>query len=447
MKVLNTLLVLVVLVVAAVVGGVYWLASGPGPLDFAAKGQPAAPAYEGPSPTGVPAELAQADIVTRGQYLARAADCVGCHTAQGGQAWVGARAFKTPFGTIYSTNITPDRETGIGAWSDAEFLRSLKQGVGRRGEHLYPAFPFESYAHMADADGLAIKAYLFTLKPVRMPTPANAMIFPADQRWLMAVWKALFSREQGFQPVAGRSVEWNRGAYLAEALAHCGDCHTQRTLLQSLDNRRKFAGGVASGWNAYNITSDRLTGVGAWSDDDLVSYLSSGHASGHGTATGPMGDAVDLGLRYLTPGDTKALVTYLRSIPAVASHNLSPTLAGPATSSPKPVVPVIGEARGKRIFEGACVSCHGWDGAGSLTTYATLTGSRSVNDPSAVNVAHVVLAGSRRRTAQGEVFMPAFGKAYSDAEIAAVANYVTTRFGAQSSKLTANDVRGLRGQD
>ena len=448
MRILNILLGLVVLVAIVGIGWVAWLATGPGPLAFATAGQPAGAVYSGPSPTGVPDELAQADLITRGEYLTRAADCLGCHTAQdGGTPWAGARAFKTSFGTIYSTNITPDRATGIGAWTDAEFLRSLKQGVGRHGEFLYPAFPYESYAQMADADALAIKAYLFTLKPVRLATPANTLIPPLDHRELMGVWKALFSHEQEFRPLAGRSAEWNRGAYLAEALAHCGDCHTPRTLAQSLDNRRKFAGGSASGWNAYNITADRLTGLGAWSDDEIAQYLSTGHAKGRGTATGPMGDAVDLGLSHLTPGDVHAIVVYLRSIPALASKSVSPSLAGPASSSARQAVPVVGEARGKGIFEGACASCHGWDGSGQLTTYATLTGARAVNDPSAVNVAHVVLAGSRRRTASGEVFMPAFGHAYSDAEIAAVANYVTTRFGAQPSKLTARDVTRMRGQE
>ena len=211
MKLLNLLLVIVVVLALAVAGAVAWLVSGPGPLAFAAAAPGAAP-YAGPSPTGVPAELANASLVARGEYLTRAADCLGCHTAEGGKSWAGARAFKTAFGTIYSTNITPDHETGIGAFTDTEFLRSLKQGVGRHGEHLYPAFPFESYAHMADADGLAIKAYLFTLKPVRLATPANTLIPPFDQRALMGVWKLLFVREQGFQPVAGRSAEWNRGA-------------------------------------------------------------------------------------------------------------------------------------------------------------------------------------------------------------------------------------------
>ena len=186
-------------------------------------------------------------------------------------------------------------------------------------------------------------------------------------------------------------------------------------------------------------------GIGAWSDEALGQYLSEGHAEGRGSASGPMGDAVDLGLRYLTPADTHAVIAYLRTVPAIRSTTATPTLAGPAPASPR--LPAIGEVSGKRIFEGACASCHAWDGSGALTNYATLTGSRAVNDTSAVNVAMAVISGSRRRTPQGEVFMPAFGRAYSDSEIAAVANYVTARFGAQPSKITADQVAGLRSQD
>jgi mono/diheme cytochrome c family protein len=433
-------LLLVALLALAVLGGFAWIVTGPGPLAFAA----ASGTYTGPSPTGAPAELAKADLVTRGRYLAQAADCESCHTAPGGTLFAGGRAFRTGFGTLYSTNLTPDRSTGIGAWSDADFLRALHEGIGRDGRRLYPAFPYDAYAHMADADALAIRAYLATLQPVRQPARANALFFPFDQRWLMQVWARLFVREQGFEPVAGHSAEWNRGAYLAEALAHCGACHTPRNLLQGLDNRRKFSGAVAQGWQAYNITSDRLTGVGAWRDDEIADYLSKGHAEGRGTASGPMGEAVDLSLTHLTRGDLHALVVYLRSVPALRVKALPEKLAGPAPLSPKSLVPVVGGERGKRIFEGACASCHGWDGQGQLTTYATLTGSRAVNDPSAVNIAQIVISGSRRTTPHGEVFMPAFGAAYSDAEIAAVANYVTGRFGSAASHIDADDVANLR---
>ena len=442
MSALRVLLVIVYLALAALIGGVAWLASGPGPLAFAQNG--AGQAYAGPSAAGVPPELAKADIVTRGRYLAEVADCQSCHTAPGGKPFAGGRAIRTAFGTLYSSNITPDASTGIGGWSDRDFLRAVHQGIGKDGRRLYPAFPYDAYAHMADADALAIKAYLFSQPPVRQAPPPNAMAFPFDQRWLMAIWATLFSREQGFRPVAGRSADWNRGAYLAEALAHCGSCHTPRHPLQGLDNRRKFSGGDAEGWRAYNISSDRLTGIGAWSDKDLADYLARGHAEGRGTASGPMGEAVDLGLSHLTPGDLNALIVYLRSIPPQTSKALPAVLAGPAPASPRSPGLDAGAGRGKAIFEGACASCHSWDGRGSLTAYATLTGARAVNDPSAVNVAAVVLSGSRRTTAQGEAFMPAFGAAYSDAEIAAVANCVTARFGSAPSHIGAGDVARLR---
>ena len=437
-------LVLIALVALLALGGMAWIATGPGPLAFAAES--AGGSYAGPSPSGVPAELAKADPVARGRYLTQAADCESCHTASGGAPFAGGRAFRTQFGVLYSTNLTPDRSTGLGAWSDADFLRGLHEGIGRDGQRLYPAFPYDAYAHMSDADALAIRAYLATLQPIRQADRPDAMLIPFDQRWLMAIWAKLFAREQGFEPVAGRSAEWNRGAYLAEALAHCGACHTPRNLLQGLDNRRKFSGAVAQGWQAYNITSDRLTGVGAWRDDELADYLSKGHADGRGTASGPMGEAVDLSLTHLTPSDLHALVVYLRSVPALRARALPAKLAGPAPASPKSLVPVVGGERGKRIFEGACSSCHGWDGRGQLTTYAALTGSRAVNDPSAVNVAQIVLSGSRRTTPHGETFMPAFGAAYSDAEIAAVANYVTGRFGSAASHIDADDVANLRQQ-
>ncbi|MGZ3276375.1 MAG: cytochrome c, partial [Caulobacteraceae bacterium] len=304
-------LVLALLAAAALA----WMASGPGPMAFATPKGAAPAAYAGPDPTGVPAALAKADLATKGEYLTRAADCEGCHTAEGGKPFAGGRPFKTDFGTIYSTNITPDRLTGIGGFTDAEFLRSMKRGVGQHGQALYPAFPYDAYAHMADADALAIKAWLFTLKPIAQVTPKNRLKKPFDQRWLIGVWQALFNREQGFKPVGGRSSEWNRGAYLAEALAHCGACHTPRWPTQNLDNRRKFKGAIASGWKAYNITSDRLTGVGAWSDGELLRYLTVGHSPGRGAASGPMGEAVDLGLSHLAPSDAHAVVVYLRTIP------------------------------------------------------------------------------------------------------------------------------------
>jgi mono/diheme cytochrome c family protein len=262
----------------------------------------------------------------------------------------------------------------------------------------------------------------------------------------MAAWSLLYNPDRRFEPNADRSPEWNRGAYLAEALAHCGECHTPRNLAQALDNRRKFSGALVTGWRAFNISGDRATGVGAWGDEDLEQYLSTGHAQRHGTAAGPMGEAVDASLNHLAKSDIHAIVTYLRSVPAVSTPAFPSPKIEPAPASPKLGIAADVDPRGKRIFEGACVSCHDWTGSGALTPYATLTGAVAVNDPSAANVVQIVLNGAKRTTLGETVFMPAFGQAYSDSEIAAVANYATARFGATPSRVTTQQVADARRQ-
>jgi mono/diheme cytochrome c family protein len=445
---LNVIWRAVIIVVAGVVaaGAVVfgWVVFGPGPVDFAGGNRVALAAYREADPTGVPPELAHASLIERGRYLARAADCAACHTANGGAPFAGGLAFILPFGTIYSANITADKDTGIGSWSDAAFLNALHKGIDDEGKPLYPAMPYASYTGMTDADALAIKAYLFSLAPVHHEVPENRLTFPYDQRWLIGIWAYLFDSDRRFEPNVARSAQWNRGAYLAENLAHCGECHTPRNIAFALDNRNKFAGEVQSGWRAYNITPDGNSGIGAWSAAELAQYLSSGHADGRGTAGGPMGDAVDYSLKYLTKGDIAAIVSYLQTVPALASSDLPATKAARAPASHREGIIAEIDPRGKVIFEGVCASCHGWTGASPLTRYATLTGARAVNDPTATNVAQMVLHGTLRDAPDGKVFMPSFGNAYSDAEVAAVANYVTARFGAQPSSITAKQVRELR---
>jgi mono/diheme cytochrome c family protein len=437
------LLSVVAIVAVALLAGL-WVIRGPGPLAFADGPKVALEDYHGASPTGVPASLAQASLVERGAYLVKAADCEACHTSQSGKEYAGGLAIRLPFGTLYSTNITPDKETGIGNYSDQDFLNAVHRGIRRDGARLYPAMPYTSYTYVSDADALAIKAYLFSLPPVHAPTPANTLAFPFNQRWGMMFWSALFNPDTRFAPDTSKSPEWNRGAYLSEALAHCGECHTPRNLAFAVNNRQKFAGAVTAGWRAFNITSDKTTGVGGWRDDDLTAYLSTGHAPGHGTASGPMGEAVDHGLSQLAGEDIRAIVAYLRSVPPVTSTDLPATPAPPAPPSHKDGG--TADARGKMVFEGACVSCHGWTGESAVSPTATLTGAWAVNDPAATNVAQIVISGTRRSTPDGAISMPAFGNAYSDDEIAAVANYVTARFGAKGSKLTAQDVAELRKQ-
>jgi len=430
------------LVVAA--GGI-WSFRGPGPMAFARGQKVALVEYKDGNPTGAPASLSNASLLERGEYLTRAADCKVCHTVPGGKEFAGGLGINLPFGTLYSTNITADAETGIGKYSDQDFLNALHRGRRRDGARLYPAMPYTSYTYVSDADGLAIKAYLFSLAPVRATVPANTLMFPFNQRWAMIFWSAMFSPNVRFEPNPSQSPEWNRGAYLAEALAHCGECHTPRNVAFAVDNRKKFAGALTAGWHAFNITSDKATGVGAWSDEDLFAYLSIGHAGGHGTASGPMGEVVDQSTSQFAPEDVRAVVAYLRTAPAIATTDLPGTLAPAASPSPK-AGGLIAHARGKTIFEGACVSCHGWTGESQISPFATLTGARAVNDPAATNVAQIVISGTRRHTPADAVSMPAFGDAYSDIEIAEVANYVSSRFGSKASRLTAKDVAELRRQ-
>ena len=401
--------------------------------------------YKSADPTGVPASIARTSMVERGAYLTRAADCVACHTSGGGKEYAGGLAIRLPFGTLYSTNITPDKETGVGNYSDQDFLDAVRRGVRRDGARLYPAMPYASYSYMTDADVLAIKAYLFSLPPVHAQAPENTLTFPYNQRWAMIFWSALFNPDTRFAPDSDRSPEWNRGAYLAEALAHCGECHTPRNLAFALDNRKKFAGALTAGWRAFNISSDKATGIGGWRDEDLVAYLAIGHADGHGTASGPMGEAVDHSFSQLAQEDIRAVVAYLRTVPPIASPDLPATLAPPAPASHRQGGGTA-DARGKMLFEGACVSCHGWTGESPISSFATLTGALAVNDPSGTNVVQVVLSGTKRLTPEHAVSMPAFGSAYSDAEIAALANYVTARFGSKASQVTAQEVAELRKQ-
>jgi mono/diheme cytochrome c family protein len=285
-----------VAVAAVLFAGFYWITFGPGPTDFAGGKRVVLVDFHGANPAGVPPELTGGDEIRRGEYLARAADCEACHTAKGGMPYAGGLALVLPFGTLYSTNITPDKETGIGDYRDADFLNAVHKGIGRGGRRLYPAMPYASYAAVTDADALAIKAYLFSLAPVHAPAPENTLRFPFNQRWLNGAWSLLFNSDKRFEPVLERDAQWNRGAYLVEAMAHCGECHTPRNPFEALDNRKMFTGAVQAGWRAYNITADRDSGVGAWSDDELAHYLATGHADRRGTAAGPMGEAVDKSL-------------------------------------------------------------------------------------------------------------------------------------------------------
>ena len=438
--------ILVFIAILVVAVGVYlFVVAARGPMDFAGGKTVKLAEYKEANPTGVPAELASASLVARGEYLTKAADCAACHTVEGGQAFAGGRAFHLPFGTLYTPNITPDKETGIGDWTDAQFLRAVHEGIAEDGSRLYPVFPYASYTYLADEDVLAIKAYLFSLPPVHAPERESDLKFPYNQRWLMGLWSAVFRDGDRFEPNSGQSAAWNRGAYLVEALGHCGDCHTPRSALQGLNQRKKFAGSVAAGWHAYNITADKDSGIGAWSDEDLEHYLSSGHSHGRGSASGPMDEVVDLSLSNLAASDIAAIVTYVRTIPAQSGEDSPPLRTEPAPASHLAGIQGEADARGKQVYAAACASCHDWTGVSPLAPEATLVGRRTVNDPSGVNVVQVV-ANGEDHGAHHALHMPKFGAGYSDAEIASVANYVVERFGGHAPNLTADQVADLRWQ-
>jgi mono/diheme cytochrome c family protein len=375
-----------------------------------------------------------ADLVARGEYLAKAADCVACHTVpDSGKPFAGGVAFKLPFGTIYSSNITPDPKNGIGAYSDDEFVRAVREGVRKDGQHLYPAFPYTSYTQLSRDDVLAIKAYLMTLPAIAEPNRPNDLSFPFDQRWAMSFWNAAFFKS----------------AYLATALGHCGECHTPRNFGFGLEHGRELAGEELQGWRAYNITSDPKYGIGGWSDPDIVDYLTTGHAPAHASASGPMGEAVAHSLQFLNPQDSAALVAYLRTIPAhEGKHPIAVDSAPPATASSTPMLPgpdeIKAESDGLKLFEGACAGCHQWNGQGRETPYASLSGTRGVNDADAVNVTEVILQGTKYHVGDNEVFMPAFGDAYSDTEVSALANYVVAHFGGKQGTVTPEEVAKRR---
>jgi len=379
----------------------------------------------------VPDVPPSAELVAQGEYLARAADCMACHTQPGAKAFAGGVAFKLPFGTLYSTNITADRETGIGQWSDDDFVRALHRGVAKDGRNLYPAFPYTSYTAMTRQDAVAIKAYLFSLPTVHASDTPNQLPFPFNQRWTLTFWKWMFLDEHRFRPDPTRSELQNRGTYLSTALGHCGECHTPRNILMGMSPRKALAGAEISGWHAYNLTSDRASGLGEWSDAQLQQFLSTGHAEDRGPAAGPMADVVENSTRYLTPEDVQAMVIYLRGLPA-RSRGYKIQSAAPLAST---------DTRGRLLFVQACTGCHLLDGEGRQSAWAALRGAHSARESSGKNVVQVLIQGSKIETSQGAMFMESFIGGYSDDELAAIGNFVIGQFGLRQGTITPEQVR------
>jgi mono/diheme cytochrome c family protein len=373
-------------------------------------------------------------IVERGHYLVTAADCAGCHTANPNQPFAGGVVIATPLGTIVTPNITRDAATGIGAWSDAEFYRALHEGVGRTGENLYPAMPYVSFTRLRRDDVLAIKAYLWSLPPIRRPNLPHHLQIPFQERWLISLWKLLNFREGEFRPDAAQTDSWNRGAYLVEALAACGECHTPRSLTLGSKSNEGLAGGVVEGWQAYNITPDPVGGIGDWSDAEIAAYLASGVAPRKAMAAGPMAGVVERSTSLLPAQDLADMVTYLRTLPALRSRTDAKSRFSWGVRKDEVIdirgVENLDHPTGRTLYFGNCAGCHGADGGGTRDeAYPALVGNTIVGATRADNLILCVLGGVRRTVAGKLVEMPAFASDLNDGEIAALANYVLVKYG------------------
>jgi len=370
------------------------------------------------------------DLVARGAYLATAGDCAACHTEKGGAAFAGGLAMDTPFGPLISPNITPDKATGIGNWTDDEFYRALHEGRARDGSFLYPAMPFPWYTKVTRDDALAIKAYLFSLPAVNKPRAASHLRFPFNVRPALGAWREAFFTPGTFVPDPKASEEINRGSYLVNGLAHCGECHNGQLLAGASKFDQSLRGGMIDHWYAPNITSDMREGIGSWTQQELVQFLKTGSVPGKGVAVGPMAETVH-SLSQLTDADLEAITAYLKSTPPAASPTRGHDLDAASTN------------HGGQVYLSYCASCHGLKGEGLPGAVPALAGNGAVAAKGPQNVIMVVLGGLPAR--QSYAPMLAIGAGMSDADIADVANYVRKSWGNNAPATASPDsVRAVR---
>ncbi|WP_394788926.1 c-type cytochrome [Rhodoferax sp.] len=383
------------------------------------------------------AVAATPELLARGAYLARAGNCAACHTTRGGMPYAGGRGIDTPFGTVYSSNLTPDTKTGIGNWSSAEFWRALHNGRSKDGRLLYPAFPYTSYTAVTRADSDALYAYLHSLPATEQAATPHALRWPFKLQPALAVWRALYFRPGSFQPEATQSAEWNRGAYLVRGLGHCGACHTARNALgasSSLD----LAGGMipVQNWYAPSLTSPHEAGVADWPRDDIVRLLQTGVAP-RGSVLGPMAEVVLQSTQYLSAEDLGAMATYLQALPPSAPEPRRD--AAPATAR------VL--QRGAQLYGQQCAQCHGEQGQGVAGAYPALAGNRAVTMASTANLVQTVLGGGYAPATAGNprpFGMPPYVLVLNDSDIAAVLTHIRSAWGNQAAGVSELDVNRLR---
>jgi mono/diheme cytochrome c family protein len=381
---------------------------------------------------------ASADQVARGAYLAKAGNCMGCHTSRGGTPYAGGAAIATPFGEVYGSNLTPDREHGIGAWTSTEFWRALHHGRSRDGRLLYPAFPYNSFTQVTREDADALFAYLHSLPAAPQPNRAHTLRWPYNQQAALAVWRALFFRPGTYTAEPAQTAEWNRGAYLVQGLGHCAACHTARNAWGATNDSLALAGGLipVQNWYAPALTSAREAGVADWPHEDVVALLQTG-VSPRGWVTGPMAEVVLRSTQHLTPADLSAMAGYLKSLPQTAPPQ------APARVAPSAAVATLGA----KLYEQNCAQCHGDDGKGAGGIYPPLAGNRSVTMASTANLIQVVLHGGFAPATAGNprpYGMPPYVLALSDSEMAAVLTHVRGAWGNDAAAVSEFDVTRLR---
>jgi mono/diheme cytochrome c family protein len=375
-----------------------------------------------------------AATIARGKALTDAADCAGCHTADPSRPFAGGKRIDTPFGGIYSPNLTPDRDTGLGAWSDEEFYRALRHGVARDGSRYYPAFPYPNFTKITRDDILAIRAYLATLTPFRNIKPPPELRWPLSYRVVMRGWNFLFFKPGIFEPNQQKSAEWNRGGYLVEGAAHCGGCHTPKNIFGANKRGRAYGGGQVQGWFAPRLDSAERSGLKSWSIDDIVEYLQSGR-NGKSHAGKLMAEVVVNSTSKMSDADVRAIAVYLKDLPAGAPE--------PVVTPPPPADMTAGAA----IYAKACIACHEADGSGAPRIYPPLPGNANLQSADPSSTLRITLDGAETVTtprAPNSGSMPAYAKQLSDRQIADVTNYIRNSWGNAAPLVTPAQVAKAR---
>jgi mono/diheme cytochrome c family protein len=375
--------------------------------------------------------------VQRGAYLARAGNCIGCHSRPEGRDFAGGLGVQTPFGVVFAPNISPDVETGIGAWSADEFWRALHHGRSKGGRLLYPAFPYPSYTSLTRDDSDALYVFLRSVPAVSRANTPHALRFPFNAQAALAVWRALYFRPGEFAADPQQSAEWNRGKYLVQSLGHCAACHSGRNALGATSAQSEFAGGPMPDrrWVAPSLADPQQAGVQQWPRAEVVRLLKSG-VSPHATVLGPMADVVYTSTQYLSDTDLDAMARYLAAIP----------VRGEARRPPKPASGELMQ-RGGKIYGAQCASCHGGEGEGVASIYPALAGNRAVLLASANNVVQAIRSGGFSPATPGNpqpFGMPPFGQLLSDSDIAAVSTFIRQSWGNRADEVSAVDVLNVR---